>query len=75
MFEHRYRIVVRGDLCEAARQAFAELKTEENGSDTVLRGNLDQAALFGELARVRAFGLELVELAREQTAVRAMSDA
>ena len=75
VFKHRYRIVVRGALCEAAREGFAELKLERIGSDTVLRGDLDQAALFGALTRVKTFGLELVEIAREQSAIRAVSDA
>ena len=75
VFEHRYRIVVRGALCAGARQAFEGLKTEQTGADTVIRGDLDQAAVFGALARVKAFGLELVEIVRERPAIPATSDA
>jgi hypothetical protein len=72
--EHRYRIVVRGVIGKAARQAFAGLKIEQTGSDTALCGALDQAALFGALSRVEALGLELVEVVREDW-IRAMSGA
>ena len=65
MFQHCYRIVVRGIIGDAARQAFEGMETEQTGSDTVLRGKLDQAALFGALSRVQALGLELIEIMRE----------
>jgi hypothetical protein len=66
VFEHRYRIVVRGAIGDAARRAFEGFKTEQTGSDTVIRGTLDQAALFGALSRVKALRLELVEIMREK---------
>jgi hypothetical protein len=64
--EHRYRIVVRGLIGDVARQAFEGLKAEQVGCNTLLRGDLDQAALFGALSRVQALGLELIEIIREE---------
>jgi hypothetical protein len=76
---HRYRIIVSGGLGETVREAFGDLRIEPNGTDTVLIGDLDQAALFGTLNRILALGLELVELSRltdgtSQDAVRAMAE-
>ena len=64
MRTHRYRIIVAGGLGEVGREAFADLVIEPNGTDTVLIGELDQAALYGALNRILALGLELVELSR-----------
>ena len=61
---HRYRITVAGGLGEVAREAFSDLMIEPNGTDTVLIGDLDQAALYGALNRILSLGLELVELSR-----------
>jgi hypothetical protein len=61
---HRYRIIVAGGLGEVGREAFADLLIEPNGTNTVLTGDLDQAALYGALNRILALGLELVELSR-----------
>jgi hypothetical protein len=76
---HRYRIMISGGLGETGREAFGDLRIESNGTNTVLIGDLDQAALFGALNRILALGLELVELSRStdetsQDAVRAMAD-
>jgi hypothetical protein len=62
--EHRYKITVRGGLGETGRRVFEGFKIESNGTNTVLIGNLDQAALYGALQRIQSFGLELVELSR-----------
>jgi hypothetical protein len=68
---HRYRIVVSGVLgaaaCEAF-EAFEAFKIEQVRGDTVLRAELDQAALQGALNRVFALALELVDLTREDSA-------
>ena len=64
MRTHRYRITVAGGLGEVGREAFADLLIEPNGTDTVLIGDLDQAALYGALNRILALGLELLELSR-----------
>lgn len=64
MRTHRYRITIAGGLGEVGREAFAGFLIEPNGTDTVLIGDLDQAALYGALNRILALGLELVELSR-----------
>ena len=64
MRTHRYRITIAGGLGEIGREAFADFTIETNGANTVLIGDLDQAALYGALNRILALGLELVELSR-----------
>jgi hypothetical protein len=59
-----YQIRVVGQLDAAAREALGELVVDTEPTVTVLRGNLDQAALHGLLDRVRALGLELVDVRR-----------
>ena len=59
-----YRIVMSGELSETGREEFAGFRIECHGTNTVLVGDLDQAALFGTLNRIRALGLELVGLER-----------
>jgi hypothetical protein len=63
---HRYRITIAGGLGSTGREAFADLAIESNGTDTVLTGTLDQAALYGTLNRILSLGLELVELSRQK---------
>lgn len=65
MLAHRYRIVVAGVLGAAARQAFEGFRIEQVGTDSALRADLDQSALFGALNRVLALGLELIGVVRE----------
>ncbi len=64
MRTHRYRITIAGGLGEIGREAFGDFLIEPNGADTVLIGDLDQAALHGALNRILSLGLELVELDR-----------
>ena len=47
-------------MCEV----FEDLYVEYDGANTGLTGELDQAALYGVLNRILAFGLELVALSR-----------
>jgi hypothetical protein len=61
---HRYRIVISGALRDVSREVFGDLRIEGNGADTVLIGDLDEAALYGVLDRILVLGLELVELSR-----------
>jgi hypothetical protein len=61
---HRYRITIRGGLGAMVRQAFEDFNVEGNGAHTSLTAELDQAALYGALNRIRSLGLELVELTR-----------
>jgi len=64
MAHHRYRIIVSGTLGELTRQVFEDLRVESDGANTGLSGELDQAGLFGVLARIMEFGLELVAVSR-----------
>jgi len=64
MRPHRYRIIVSGSLGEIALEIFGDLCVESDGANTGLSGELDQAGLFGVLARIMEFGLELVALNR-----------
>jgi hypothetical protein len=61
---HRYRITVSGSLGDIGREAFGEFRIESNGTDTTMVSDLDQAALYGALNRILAFGFELLELTR-----------
>ena len=61
---YRYRITVLGVLGEVGREVLADLKITCDGTDTVLTGDLDEAALYGVLNRLLVLGLELVELKR-----------
>ena len=65
MRTHRYRITIAGGLGEIGREAFSDFLVDSNGTNTVLIGDLDQAALYGALNRILALGLELVELSRQ----------
>ena len=61
----RYEIVVSGERGHAVRSAFDDMVVTVRDGRTILSGDLpDQAALFGVLARVEDFGLELVEVHR-----------
>jgi hypothetical protein len=61
-----YQVRVRGQLSEMMLGAFPDLRAQVLGSETVLAGELDQAALFGVLDRVEALGLELLEVRRTE---------
>ena len=64
MRPHHYRIIVSGSLGKLTREVFEDLCVEYNGANTGLTGELDQAALYGVLNRIPAYGLELVALSR-----------
>ena len=64
MHTYRYRITIAGGLGEIGREAFLDFEIESNGTNTVLIGDLDQAALYGTLNRILSLGFELVELGR-----------
>ena len=57
-----YAIRVKGQLGATALSAFPAMVPRPDGTDTVLTGLLDQAALFGVLAEVEALGLDLLEV-------------
>jgi hypothetical protein len=57
-----YEITVRGRFGDALTGAFAGLTTAPAGANTVLRGHIDQAALYGVLERIESLGLELLDV-------------
>lgn len=67
MTEHRYRIVVEGQLGPAICEAFAPLRVEALADATALTGAMDQAALYGQLQRITSLSLVLVEVRRLDT--------
>jgi hypothetical protein len=60
----RYEVRIAGELDATAATAFAGLSLAAAHGITVLRGELDQAALHGLLERIRALGLDLVDVRR-----------
>lgn len=62
MARNFYEIRVTGALGPAAREAFSDLVLDVEPMTTVLTGDLEQADLHALLDRVRALGLELVDV-------------
>ena len=62
MAKTTYEIRLLGALGPAARAAFDSMSVEVEPTTTVLSGELDQADLHALLDRVRALGLELLEV-------------
>ena len=63
-----YEFVVKGEGGSAVRAVFDDLAVTVQDGHTTLRGNLvDQAAVYGVLARVQDLGLELVAVHRIDT--------
>ena len=62
MTSRSYEIRATGARGPAAREAFADMAVEGEPATTVLTGDLDQSALHALLDRVRALGLELVDV-------------
>ncbi len=59
----RYEIRVRGELGTAWSDWFASpVVTDRDGGDTVMTGDLDQAALHAVLRRIRDLGLPLISM-------------
>jgi hypothetical protein len=59
-----YEVRVVGTLGPAGQEAFGGLSIDTEPAATVLSGEMDQAALYGLIDRVRALGLELVDIRR-----------
>ena len=73
MTRRRYEIRVIGSFGPATHEAFADLVVEVESASTVLSGNLDQRGLHAVLDRVRALGLELVEITQAPPSLRGRS--
>jgi len=71
--EHRYWILMAGELTDAAREAFDGWKIEPVDANTALIGDMDQAALHGVLNRIRCLGLALTEV-RQLAPTRVTAD-
>jgi hypothetical protein len=64
----KYAFRIQGHLGPSMLSAFPDLRSEVDGQDTVLSGEVpDQAALHGVLSKIEAMGLELVEVRRLPT--------
>jgi hypothetical protein len=59
-----YEIRVAGAIGPAAREAFRGLSVQVDPTTTVLTAALDQHDLHAVLDRIRALGLELVDVRR-----------
>jgi hypothetical protein len=60
-----YEIRIKGRVSAEVLSAFEGMDATVQSAETVLSGPLlDQAALYGLLERIRALGLELVEVRR-----------
>jgi hypothetical protein len=57
-----YEIRVVGALARAGRSAFADMAVDVEPTATVLSGEMDQVALHEVLDRIRALGLELIDV-------------
>lgn len=62
MTGHTYEVRVAGMLGPSAREAFGDVVIDVEPASTVLSAQLDQVGLHALLDRVRAFGLELVDI-------------
>jgi hypothetical protein len=67
---HIYEIKVIGSFGPATHEAFADMVVEVEPTITVLSANLDQRGLHAVLDRVRALGLELVEITQAPPSTR-----
>jgi hypothetical protein len=59
---HTYEIRVFGSFGPDAREVFADMIVQAEPTITVLSGEFDQRGLHALLDRVRALGLELVDV-------------
>jgi hypothetical protein len=57
-----YAIRIHGHLGATVLSAFPALVPRRHGACTVLTGLLDRSALYGVLAEIEAFGLDLLEV-------------
>ena len=64
---HIYEIRVIGSFGPATSEAFADMAVQVEPTVTVLSADLDQPELHAVLDRVRALGLELIEIKQAAT--------
>jgi hypothetical protein len=64
MARHAYEITVKGSFGQAAREAFPDMEVRTESSIMILSGALDQPSLQAVLERLRALGLELLDVRR-----------
>jgi hypothetical protein len=64
-----YEVRVEGVLDEHWRTWFDGFDVHADGTDTVIRGSTDQAALHGVLAKIRDLGLCLVSVQRIEAGI------
>jgi hypothetical protein len=57
-----YTIRINGHLGATLLSAFPAMAARPDGAHTVLTGLLDRSALYGVLAEIEAFGLDLLEV-------------
>lgn len=57
-----YTIRINGHLGATMLSAFAAMRPQLRGTETVLTGLLDRSALYGVLAEIDALGLDLLEV-------------
>ena len=62
MTGHTYEVRVAGKLGPSAREAFADVVIDVESASTILSARLDQSELHALLDRVRALGLELMDI-------------
>ena len=67
MTRHIYEIRVIGSFGPATSEAFADMVVQVEPTVTVLSADLDQPELHEVLDRVRALGLELIEIKQAAT--------
>jgi hypothetical protein len=57
-----YTIRINGHLGDTLLSAFPAMAARPDGAHTVLTGLLDRSALYGVLAEIESFGLDLLEV-------------
>ena len=73
MTKHMYEIKVIGSFGPATHEAFADMVVKVEPTVTVLSADLDLRGLHAVLDRVRALGLELIEIKQAPPSSRCRS--
>ncbi|MFZ0040995.1 MAG: hypothetical protein WAK93_06800, partial [Solirubrobacteraceae bacterium] len=59
-----YEIRIKGRVGSSVLASFENMDSTFRPAETILRGTVDQAQLYGLLERIQLLGLELIELRR-----------